>query len=169
VARLFVSSTTIDADLFIVVRLFDPEGAEVTFQGANDPNIPITQGWLRASHRKLDPAKSLPYRPYHSHDEYQPLAPAEVYELMVEIWPTCIVAPKGYRLALQIRGKDYEYQGSLSDFAKTFHYAHRGVGPFQHADPDDRPKEVFGGEVTLYSGGARESYVMLPIVPPRAS
>ena len=168
-ARLFVSSTTTDADLFLVVRLFGPDGAEVTFQGALDPNIPITQGWLRASHRKLDPAKSLPYRPYHTHDEDQPLVPGEVYELLVEIWPTCIVAPAGYRMALTIRGKDYEYEGPLSEFAKTFHYAHRGVGPFQHADPDDRPRKVFGGQVTLYSGGGRESYLMLPIVPPRAA
>jgi predicted acyl esterase len=120
VARLFVSSTTIDADLFLIVRLFDPHGGEITFQGALDPNTPIAQGWLRASHRKLDPKKSLPYRPYHSHDEYQPLKPGEVYELNIEIWPTCIVTPAGYRVALTIRGKDYEYPGQLSDFAKTF-------------------------------------------------
>ena len=162
--RPFISSTTTDADLFLVLRLFDPDGAEVTFQGALDPNIPITQGWLRASHRKLDPAKSLPYRPYHTHDEYQPLVPGEVYELLVEIWPTCIVAPKGYRMALTIRGKDYEYEGPLSDFAKTFHYANRGVGPFQHADPDDRPKDIFGGQVTLHSGGARDFHACA-IVP----
>jgi hypothetical protein len=37
--------------------------------------------------------------------------------------------------------------GPLSDFAKTFHYARRGVGPSQRADPDDRPD--FGGQATL--------------------
>jgi predicted acyl esterase len=62
-ARLFVSSTMTDADLLLVVRLFAPNGAEVTFHGALDPNTPIKQGWLRASHRKFHPAKSLPYRP----------------------------------------------------------------------------------------------------------
>jgi predicted acyl esterase len=168
IARLFVSSTTVDSDFFLIVRLFDPEGAEVTFQGALDPNTPIAQGWLRASHRKLDPEKSLPYRPYHSHDEYQPPKPGEVYELNVEIWPTCIVAPPGYWIALTIRGKDYQYGGELSEFAKTFAYAHRGVGPFQHADPDDRPAEIFGGRVTLHSGGDRDAYLMLPVVPAKA-
>ena len=108
------------------------------------------------------------YRPYHTHDEIRPLKPGEPADLDIEIWPTCIVIPKGYRLALTIRGKDYEYEGPLSDFAKTFHYAKRGVGPFQHADPDDRPKDIFGGQVTLHSGGARDSYVLVPIVPPRA-
>jgi predicted acyl esterase len=169
VARLFVSSTTTDADLFLIVRLFDPEGAEITFQGALDPNTPIAQGWLRASHRKLDPERSLPYRPYHSHDEYQPLKPGAVYELNIEIWPTCIVAPAGYRIELSIRGKDYEYPGELSEFAKTFAYAHRGVGPFQHADPDDRPAEVFGGRVTLHSGGEHHSYLVLPVVPAKSA
>jgi predicted acyl esterase len=65
---------------------------------------PIAQGWLRASHRKLDKKKSLPYRPWHTHDEKQPLKPGEIYELDVEIWPTCIVVPKGYSIALSIRG-----------------------------------------------------------------
>jgi hypothetical protein len=93
------------------------------------------------------------------------LTPGAVYELNVEIWPTCIVVPAGYQVALSIRGKDYEYPGELSEFAKTFHYAHRGVGPFQHADPKDRPPEIFGGRITLYSGGERDSYLLMPAIP----
>ena len=57
-AKLFVASSTADADLFLVLRVFDPDGEEVTFQGAIDPHTPVGQGWLRASHRKLDPALS---------------------------------------------------------------------------------------------------------------
>ena len=34
-----------------------------------------------------------------------------------------------------------------------------------HADPDDRPSDIFGGKVTLYAGGGRESYLLLPIIP----
>ena len=33
---------------------------EVVFQGAIDPHTPIGQGWLRASHRKLDKKLSSP-------------------------------------------------------------------------------------------------------------
>jgi putative CocE/NonD family hydrolase len=166
-AKLFIASSTKDADLFLVVRVFDPHGDEVTFQGALDPNTPVAQGWLRASHRKLDPNQSSPYRPYHAHDKLQPLTRGETYELDVEIWPSCIVLPRGYRIALTVRGKDYEYDGVLSEFAKNFHYAHKGVGPFQHDDPADRPSEVFGGKVTLYSGGGRQSYLLVPIIPAR--
>jgi predicted acyl esterase len=68
-ARLFVESSTVDADLFLVVRAFSPEGEEVVFQGAIGPFTPVSQGWLRASHRKLDPELSTDYRPFHSHDE----------------------------------------------------------------------------------------------------
>ena len=97
-AKLFVSSETTDADLFLVLRVFDPKGEEVVFIGSNDPRVPVGLGWLRASHRKLDPEQSRPYRPCHTHDEEWTLKPGEPVELDIEIWPTCIVVPKGYRL-----------------------------------------------------------------------
>lgn len=164
-AKIFLASSSVDTDVFAVLRVLDPQGREVTFAGALDPNTPVAQGWLRASHRKLDPARSLPYRPWHSHDEQQPLRPGTVYELDVELWPTCIVVPAGHRIALTVRGKDYEFRGQVSEFAKSFYYANGGVGPFTHADPTDRPEEIFGATVSLHTGGDRASYVLLPIVP----
>jgi putative CocE/NonD family hydrolase len=53
-AKLFVSSSARDADLFLVLRVFSGDLKEVVFQGALDPHTPVGQGWLRASHRKLD-------------------------------------------------------------------------------------------------------------------
>ncbi len=164
-ARLFVSSSTKDADLFLIVRVFDPDGKELTFMGSTDPNTPIANGWLRVSHRRLDPARSLPHRPYHPHDRVEPLTRGEVYQCDVEIVPSCIVVPAGWRIALTVRGKDYEYPGALSEFGKKFHYGTRGTGGMTHADPDDRPADVFGGQVTLHAGGPREAYLLLPIIP----
>ena len=164
-ARLFVSSSTRDADLFLIVRVFDPAGKELTFMGSTDPNTPIANGWLRASHRALDPKKSKPWRPYHPHDRVEPLTPGEIYECDVEIVTSSIVVPAGWRVALTVRGKDYEYEGELSEFGRKFHYGTRGTGGMTHNDPDDRPADVFGGRVTLHAGGARESYLLLPIVP----
>ncbi|MGH9082728.1 MAG: CocE/NonD family hydrolase C-terminal non-catalytic domain-containing protein, partial [Acidimicrobiales bacterium] len=166
-ATLWVSSSTTDADLFLVLRVFDPDGQEVTFQGALDPNTPVAQGWLRASHRHIDAGRSLPYRPYHTHDREEPLAAGEVVRLDIEIWPTSIVVPAGYQVVLSVRGKDYEYTGPLSEFAKSFYYANRGVGPFTHNDPVDRPADVFGGEVTLHTGGDHPSQLLLPVIPPK--
>ncbi len=164
--KLFVSSSTADADLFVVLRVFDPAGKEVVFQGALDPHTPIGQGWLRASHRKLDPERSLPYRPYHTHEEKQPLTPGEMVELDIEIWPTCIVVPKGYRIALTILSKDYEHEGEAATLS-NMKTPMRGCGPFVHDDPTDRPPEVFGGKVTLHFGPKQKASVLLPVIPPK--
>jgi predicted acyl esterase len=168
-SKLFVSSSTEDADMFLVLRVFDPNGEEVVFQGAIDPHTPIAQGWLRASHRKLDPAKSVPHQPYHSHDEKQMLRPGgDPVELNVEIWPTSIVIPKGYRLALSVRGCDYVYPGASGGKLSNFKNELTGCGPFLHNDPIDRPPEIFGGSTTLHTGEANESWVMVPIIPAKA-
>ncbi|MFC1978013.1 CocE/NonD family hydrolase [Chloroflexota bacterium] len=157
-AKLFVSSSTIDADLFLVLRVFSSNIAEVVFQGALDRHTPIGQGWLRASHRKLDLKLSTEYRPYHTHDVVELLKPGEVYELDVEIWPTCLVVPAGYRLALTIRGKDYEYPGARGRW--------KGCGPFMHTYSEGQPADISGSKVSLYTGGSRASYLLLPVIPP---
>ena len=127
--------------------MFTPDLKEVVFQGALDPHTPVAQGWLRASHRKLDEKLSEPYRPYHTHDEKQPLTPGEVVELDIEIWPTSIVVPAGYRLGLSLRGRDYVYPGGAGQGLATMKNPFTGVGPFLHNDPNDRPPAVFGGKV----------------------
>jgi predicted acyl esterase len=160
--KLFVSSATGDADLFVVLRVFEPGGKEVLFQGALDPKTPVAQGWLRASHRKLDPKLSLPYRPWHTHDELQKLKPGQAVELDIEIWPTCIVVPAGYRIALSIRGRDYEHDDAAATLSNMKHPM-KGCGPFTHDDATDRPPEVFGGKVTLHFD--RKPFLLLPIIP----
>jgi uncharacterized protein len=165
-AKLFVSSATTDADIFLVLRVFDPDNKEVVFVGTNDPRTAVGLGWLRASHRKLDPARSLPYRPWHSHDEEWPLVPGKPVELDIEIWPTCIVVPAGYRFGLSIRGKDYEYDGTDAAFAHA-PYPMRGVGPFTHTDPRDRPPDIFAAVNTLHFAEGAAPYLLLPIIAPK--
>ena len=109
----------------------------------------------------------MPYRPYHTHDEKQPLRPGEPVELDIELWPTSIVVPAGYRVALTVRGKDYEYGGGSGGRLSNFKNELMGCGPFLHDDPVDRPKEIFGGKTTLHFGGDAHGYLLLPIVPSR--
>jgi hypothetical protein len=168
-AKLFVSSSTRDADLFAVLRVFTPDMKEVVFQGAIDPHTPVGQGWLRASHRKLDKKLSSPYRPYHTHDRKQPLKKGEVAELDIEIWPTCIVVPAGHRIGLNVRGKDYVYAGPSGGKLSNFKNELTGCGPFLHDDPIDRPKDVFGGVTSLHFGRDKQPYLLLPIIPPQPS
>jgi predicted acyl esterase len=164
-AKLAISSSTEDADFFLVLRVFAPDMKEIVFQGALDPHTPIGQGWLRASHCKLDKKRTLPYRPYHTHDEKQPLKPGQVYDLDIEIIPTSIVVPKGYRVGLSVRGRDYVYPGGSGGKLSNMKNEFTGNGPFLHDDPRDRPVAIYGGKTTLHFGGGRENFVLLPIIP----
>ena len=158
-----VSTTADDADIFVILRLFTPDLKEVTYSGSNDPHTPMAHGWLRASHRKLDHVRSLPYRPYHAHDEIEPLKPNQPYRLDIEIWPTCVVAPPGYRIALTIRGRDYVYPGDLGALRGAIGQPATGVGPFRHTDTDDRPSTITESEVTLHFGGDDPPYLLVPV------
>lgn len=161
-AKLFCSSSTTDADLFLTVRAFNPMLEEIDFYGTLDPHTPLAQGWLRASHRALDPVKSTEYRPYHTHTERKPLKPGEVVELDVEIWPTCIVLPKGYYFGLTVQGRDFQRTHGEGEYAGGLL---RGSGPFLHTDPEDRPKSIFGGKTTLHSEDAHRPYLLVPVIP----
>ena len=156
VAKLYVSSSTRDMDLFVTLRAFDENGQEVTFFSATEPRSPVSQGWLRVSQRALDPARTLPHRPYHTHQETQVLTPGLVYEVEVEIWPTSLHLPKGHRLSLCVQGQDFERLNELGE--------QRGSGWFLHNDPRDRPAEVFDALCTVYASAEHPSYLLLPLV-----
>jgi predicted acyl esterase len=156
VAKLWVSSSTGDMDLFATLRAFDPQGKEVTFLSAVEPKAPVSQGWLRVSQRKLDPLRSTEWQPWHTHDQAQKLRPGEIYGVDVEIWPASLALPAGYRLALTLQGKDFERPGESG--------VQKGSGWFLHDDPRDRPPATFAGTHTLYSGGGRGSYLLLPVI-----
>lgn len=167
--KIRLSSATRDADVFAVLRVFKPDGEELLFYGAVDPKVPVGQGWLRASQRKLDPVRSRPYRPVHAHDVSEPLTPGVPVDLDVEIWPTSIVVPKGYRIALTLLGRDYEHDGAAAALSNMKNPM-RGCGPFVHEDETDRPPEVFGRTCTLHvDAGLDAPFVLLPVVPPAQS
>jgi predicted acyl esterase len=158
-ANLWVSSTTEDMDIFATLQLFTPDNKEVTFEGASEPAVPLTQGWLRVSHRKLDPKLTMLWRPYHAHDEIQKLVPGNVYEVQADLWPTCFVVPKGYTLALKLQGKDFSRSEKGGLFTES--------GPFLHNHPKDRLPSIFGGTNIIYGGGKYGPYLQIPLVPPK--
>lgn len=149
-ARLPVASRTSDMDLFLTLRLLNASGTEIIFVGASEP-VPVTRGWIRASQRKLDTDRSVPWRPWLAHDEHRPLEPGEISELDVEIWPTSIVVPVGYRLVLSIAGRDHEF-GHVR-------------GRMRHDDPLDRSADLFDTTYTLVSGPSRPAYLLMPLIP----
>ena len=154
--KLFVSSATTDMDIFATVCAFDPDGKEMTFIGAPEPFCPVTQGWLRVSQRKVDPARSNDHFPYHPHDEKQPLIPNDIYEVEVEVWPMGLNLPKGSTLKLIVSGIDFERPGSKPPF--------QGVAWFTHNDHTDRPPAIFNTPNTIHTGGDEKSYLLLPVM-----
>lgn len=163
-ATIYASSSTSDMDLFVTLRLFDPMGNEVLFVGAVEPNAPVTQGWLRASHRRLDSERSTPWRPWHVHDDPEPIVPGEVYELAVELWPTSIIVPAGHHLALTISGHDFDH-GLTGDMPQIYGVAQRGSSVYLHDNAADRPHALYAGTTTLHSSPNHPSHIVLPVIP----
>jgi predicted acyl esterase len=155
-ARLYMASSLPDMDLFVTVRAYDPQGKEATFFASDEPAFPVSMGWLRGTHRKLDPKRTTDWMPYHAHDEYQPFEPGKVYEIDVEIWPGSVSLPRGSRLTLTVAGRDFERPGVAGP--------HKGSGPFIHTDPVDRPPARFSGQHTIHAAPGRESYLQLPVL-----
>jgi hypothetical protein len=143
-AVLWVSSSSEDMDLFLTLRNFDAAGNEVMETGQQGAPVPVAKGWLRVSHRELDPELSRPYRPYHRHVRRLYLKPGEMVRVEVEIWPTSMVFKKGHRIRLDVQPRD----GVGS--AAYMHY---------HADYNS------GATNTIHAGGEMESYLLLPVIP----
>jgi predicted acyl esterase len=144
-ANLWVESASEDMDLFLTLRHFDADGNEVMETGQQGTPVPVAKGWLRVSHRELDPDLSRPYRPYHRHQRRLYLKPGEIVEAQVEIWPTSMVFRKGHRIRLDVQPRDgIGSQGYM-------HY---------HADYNT-------GTNTIHAGGKYESYLLLPVIPPK--
>lgn len=165
--KLFISSTTTEANIHLTMRVLDPNGKDITFISANDYFGQIANGWLRASHRKIDPAKSTFYRPWHTHDEKWPLVPGEKVECDVEVWPTSVIIPKGYRLGFCISGCDFDLPDEGQWTKKTPDgtiwkdlaiYTHRS-----QCELADAPE--FHGDTTLHSEGEERPYILLPVIP----
>ena len=142
-ASFWVSSSSEDMDLFLTLRNIDPDGNDVMETGQQGTPVPVAKGWLRVSHRELDPELTRPYRPYHKHQRRLFLTPGEIVKVDVEIWPTSMTFRKGHRIRLDVQPRDG--LGSQS----YMHY---------HADYNT-------GTNTIHAGGERESYLLLPVIP----
>jgi predicted acyl esterase len=148
----------------LTVRAYDTAGKEHLIVAASEFNAPLAQGWLRASHRKLDHVKSQPWQPVLAHDELQFLEPGVIYELQVEIWPMSFVFPKGWRLVLTVGSTDFQHD-LPGPWPEIYGKPLRGSSVLLHDHPEDRTPERFGGEITIHTGGAHPSFLLLPVVP----
>ncbi len=156
VLNLWISSTSEDADIFATIRNIDADGNDVCEIGQQGQAIPsVTKGWLRASHRKLDPERSKPYRPYHAHDERWWLEDDEPVECQVEIWPTSMLFKAGHRIRLDITPIDGLGIGPQVMAGVPLEHSHFHADYNWHANN------------TVYTGADKQSYLLLPVIPPK--
>lgn len=90
-------STATDTDWFGKLSDVAPDGSETI----------ITEGFLRASHRKLDPARSTPTDPWHTNTDPTPIVPGRAYSYDFSIWPTAYELAAGHRLQLRLTSYDF--------------------------------------------------------------
>ncbi|MBC8082201.1 MAG: CocE/NonD family hydrolase [Hymenobacter sp.] len=98
---LVLHAATDQHDLDLIVKLSLVKAGSKPTQGEK-----VSQGWLRASHRREDPSLTTDMRPFHAHDQEEPLEPGRSYELRVELMPLSVLVKKGDRLRLEISNHD---------------------------------------------------------------
>jgi putative CocE/NonD family hydrolase len=121
---LYASSTRNDIDFFVKLSEQMPQSPEDRGKGLNPASYWITKGWLRASHRALDPDKSTEMEPYHSHADPQPIEPGKVYRFDISIEPMAHRFKMGNRVRLEIVNGD----SVITDVLWTHYYVPSKIG-----------------------------------------
>lgn len=84
--------------------------------------------------------------------------------LDIEIWPTSVIIPAGYRLAVTIQGRDFEFPGE-GPWPSVYGVPMKGHGMFLHNEQCDRPSGTYDGRTALHAGPGEEPYLLLPFIP----
>jgi predicted acyl esterase len=152
-AKLWVSATAADMDIYVGLRIIDEQGHEVdysgpTTMGLSSKHYPLAKGWLKVSHRKIDPARSTEYTVKHTHlrADHAPLEADEIVEVEIEIIPTTALIRKGHRIRVDIQPYDGYAHGTRHAYDAAYHE---------------------GARNTIYTGPDHPSWIQLPIIPQR--
>ncbi len=139
--KLWVSTTLgNDLDLFVGIRKIGADGKARQFWNLLQQHEIAARGWQRVSLRKLDAERTSDLRPILSLDEYQPVQPAEIVSVEIEILPYSVLFEEGSRLELILKG---------SDIVRS---------PMQQ-----HMKLVNMGYHNIFAGKDYDSYLVLPI------
>jgi predicted acyl esterase len=134
-----------DMDLFVGLQKLDAEGNFLPFSFLNAlEDGPMALGWLRASHRELDTARSRPEQPWHTHRREQLLKPGEIVPVEIEIWPSGTRFKAGEQLRLIVQGSDIQQYPP-------------GVVSMGHSVTRNRGTHV------IYAGGRYDSSLLVPV------
>ncbi len=134
-----------DLDIHVGIKKFDRRGKEVHFLDFQHCEVGmVAGGWLRASHRALDPALSTPDRPWHTHVSEEKLKPGQIVPLEIEILPSATGFLAGEALVLIIQGHDIL----------------KGFSRFNHS-----PSSINKGYHIIHCGNKYDSHLLIPVLP----
>jgi predicted acyl esterase len=94
--ELYASCRGTDMNIFASLWDADPAGKETC----------LGRGYLKASHRELDPGLSAPWHPVPTHTNPQPVIPGQVYQLSIGFSPLTHLFQAGHRMVLKITSAD---------------------------------------------------------------
>jgi predicted acyl esterase len=148
--KVWVSSTSEDIDLFVSVRVIGEDDQEVDFTGFTTMGFPfrvapLTKGWLKVSHRKLDAERSTDYQPKHTHlkADYAPLKRGEIVPVEIALVPNVGKIRTGQRLRIDIQPHDGVAHGLTHEYDPGYHD---------------------GATNTIHTGPDCAGYVQLPVI-----
>ncbi len=111
--ELHASSSAHDTDFFIKLTDQFPQSGEDRSKSINPFAEVVTRGWLRASHRAVDKAKSTEMEPFHPHDREEALEPGTIYRFEISLEPMAYLFKAGHRIRLEIVNGDSPFSEQL--------------------------------------------------------
>ncbi len=147
-----------DTNWIIVVKDVGPD-VSVRTARPGEVDIPddlaereLTRGWLKASHRAVDPERSTPWRPWHplTRKAQQKIVPGEINEYAIEILSTANMFKAGHRICIDI---------TSMDLPSGLAGAH---------DVEYAPYHICSSRTVvhkIYHDTAHPSHLLLPIIP----
>ncbi len=165
-ARLAISSSTSDADLFLIVRVLSPEHEGDRVPGrarsAHADRAGLAARLAPQARRQAQPSLSALSHPRRE-------AAAQAGRGLRRSTSRSGRPASSCRRAIASRSRcaarDYVYPGGSGGRLSNMKNEFTGCGPFLHDDPRDRPVAIYGGKTTIHFGKKHENWVMLPVIP----
>jgi putative CocE/NonD family hydrolase len=158
VLNLFAEIDQDDTNWFITLKDIGPDPS-VRSGREGERELPadlhereLTRGWLKASHRAVDQARTKPWRPWHplTREAQQKVKVGDITEYAIEILATANLFRRGHRICVEIASADMP------------------TGVAGATNTEYIPNHVVSSRTTLhkiYHDVKRPSHLVLPVIP----
>ena len=156
--NLYATLDQEDTNWIVILKDLGPDASVRTArEGENE--VPknlvereLTRGWLKASHRAIDPTRSKPWKPWHQHTrkDVKPVITDEINEYNIEIMSMANLFKKGHRICIDITSVDMP----------------SGTAGFTNVEYV--PYHICSSKTTLhkiYHNEQHPSHLLLPVIP----